>query len=214
MLAIDNGATSACWCHPDRRPWSSEFPCPSCCTRTGRSRAVNTLEPLCESCHISASQDLFVVIIERCNVHTVWRRSAPLIVSIVWLLIKDYCPLQQGRKGLQGTPGYGMFDYALVAVSKVSSGVLSHLKTDILKVARALPPLVMLGSTGLAPVNAQPLCDWNHVKIAWKFPAVLKSKPCALTSTWGLATISGHSLYHPWWRWSLSFFFFFLHYSK
>lgn len=44
-------------------------------------------------------------------------------MSIVWLLIKDYCPLQQGRMGLQGTPVYGMFDYALVEVSNVSSGV-------------------------------------------------------------------------------------------
>lgn len=82
--------------------------------RTGRSGAVNALEPLCECCHISASLDLSVVIIERCNVYTEWRRSAPLIVSIVWLLIKDYCPLQQGRTGLQGTAVYGMFVYALV----------------------------------------------------------------------------------------------------
>lgn len=94
----------------------------------------------------------------RCNVYTVWRRSAPLIVSIVWLLIKDYCPLQQGRTGLQGTPVYGMFDYALVEVSNVSSGVQSHLKTDILTVPKALPVLVVVGSTGRAPVNAQPLC--------------------------------------------------------
>lgn len=64
--------------------------------RTDKPGAVSALKLLCECCHISASPGLSAVITERCNVHTGWR-SATLLESIVWLLMKDHYPPQQGR---------------------------------------------------------------------------------------------------------------------